>query len=353
MAPSPIEFNVLLGDQIVLCSSIAETITNLKKKEKINLTRSVLHGRLKMVDDSWATCRSQHARLGLLATEDDRTKEDYFSQNCFSATEENYLDTIDFINDLLSPESSSGPSTSSLWPHHETREEGSLLVARLPRIELPSFSGSYIDWVNFRDLLESLVAKNKSLSNVEKLQYLKVSLSGEATSVLKNVTVTAANYERAWEDLKERYENTRAIINAYLRALFTAAPVGQDTLTGLKQLRDTAVEVTTALANLSRPVQHWGDLLVFLMVQKVDSPTLKEWESSLVATTDYPDFKKLKAFLDVRIKALEAKAYAQTLSVNKPTSERIRAHHSNAFTGNTKVEGPFCQSDHKSIIVIN
>lgn len=123
-------------------------------------------------------------------------------------------------------------------------------TVKLPRIELPSYSGDYADWQNFHDLFDSLVHKNMSLSRVEKLHYLKSSLTGEAATLLKNLQVTEANYTVAWTSVKSRYNNKRAIINAQLHALYGIPTVSTDALSGLKSLRDTTVEVRTALTNL-------------------------------------------------------------------------------------------------------
>ncbi|XP_072934991.1 uncharacterized protein [Epargyreus clarus] len=51
---------------------------------------------------------------------------------------------------------------------------------RLPRIELPTYSGKYEEWPTFQDLFVSLVHNNTSLSDVQKLHYLKCSVAGEA-----------------------------------------------------------------------------------------------------------------------------------------------------------------------------
>lgn len=40
------------------------------------------------------------------------------------------------------------------------------------------------------------------LSKVQKLHYFKANLSGEANLVLSNIGITDANYESAWELLK-------------------------------------------------------------------------------------------------------------------------------------------------------
>ncbi|GIX87492.1 hypothetical protein CDAR_463221 [Caerostris darwini] len=55
---------------------------------------------------------------------------------------------------------------------------------KLPRIELPIFTSNYIDWISFRDLFLASVGNNESLSDSQKLQYLKLSVKGEASPLL-------------------------------------------------------------------------------------------------------------------------------------------------------------------------
>jgi len=50
----------------------------------------------------------------------------------------------------------------------------------LPRVQLPHFSGRYEDWPPYRDLFQSLIIDDTSLSDVTLLHYLKSSLKGEA-----------------------------------------------------------------------------------------------------------------------------------------------------------------------------
>ncbi|XP_070163515.1 uncharacterized protein [Polyergus mexicanus] len=68
---------------------------------------------------------------------------------------------------------------------------------KLPNIELPKFDGNYERWIPFRDLFESLIASNAVLSPVQKLHYLRSTLSGEAAKVIMALEVTNDNYETA------------------------------------------------------------------------------------------------------------------------------------------------------------
>ena len=64
-------------------------------------------------------------------------------------------------------------------PPNTTAAPGARKV-QLPKLSLPTFSGLQEDWESFRDLFRSLVHLDADLSGVQKLQYLKTSVQGEA-----------------------------------------------------------------------------------------------------------------------------------------------------------------------------
>uniref|UniRef100_A0ABD2WH36 Uncharacterized protein n=1 Tax=Trichogramma kaykai TaxID=54128 RepID=A0ABD2WH36_9HYME len=78
------------------------------------------------------------------------------------------------------------------------RRDGSVSTqsrSRLPQIHVPEFSGLREDWESFRDLFLALVHTDETLSNVERLYYLKT-LKVEASSA---VVSTLPTYTRVPE----------------------------------------------------------------------------------------------------------------------------------------------------------
>lgn len=65
---------------------------------------------------------------------------------------------------------------------------------RLPTIELPKFSGEAAEWLSFRDTFESLINKNETIDPIQKFHYLKASLEGSASQIIKSLEFTAVNY---------------------------------------------------------------------------------------------------------------------------------------------------------------
>ncbi|EGI64092.1 hypothetical protein G5I_07674, partial [Acromyrmex echinatior] len=67
------------------------------------------------------------------------------------------------------------------------------------------------DWPTFRDLFQSIVGDNSSISAIEKFHYLKTYLEGPAEELIRPLAVTGDNYPQLWELLSEQYENKREL----------------------------------------------------------------------------------------------------------------------------------------------
>ncbi|GFV57412.1 uncharacterized protein TNCV_2299281 [Trichonephila clavipes] len=126
---------------------------------------------------------------------------------------------------------------------------------KLPRIELPVFTSNYIDWISFRDLLLASVGNNSTLSDSQKLQYLKLSVKGEVATLLQSIQITNDNYKKAWNALTERYENEAEIINAALNKLVSQPVLKQESASGLQKLIDTNQQCIDTLQTLRQPVE--------------------------------------------------------------------------------------------------
>ena len=63
-------------------------------------------------------------------------------------------------------------------------------MIKLPQVNLPHFDGAYYNWLSFRDSYEQMFHFKKDLVDVEKLQYLKTCVSGEAAQLIKHLQTT-------------------------------------------------------------------------------------------------------------------------------------------------------------------
>ena len=90
-------------------------------------------------------------------------------------------------------------------------------------------------WSTFWDSYESTVHKNKDLSDVDKLNYLRLLLEHSAYDAIAGLTLSAANYKEAIEILEKRFGNKQMIIAKHMETLLNTEAVASDN--NLKELR--------------------------------------------------------------------------------------------------------------------
>ncbi|XP_028403790.1 uncharacterized protein LOC114541524, partial [Dendronephthya gigantea] len=91
------------------------------------------------------------------------------------------------------------PSTT---PHHPSPLNQN---SRLPKLNLPTFSGNPLQWFTFWDSFEATVHTNPTLGDVQKFSYLKAQLVGDASRAITGFPLTNHNYTKAVQLLKERF----------------------------------------------------------------------------------------------------------------------------------------------------
>lgn len=187
---------------------------------------------------------------------------------------------------------------------------------KLPTISLPKYNGIYQNWLEFRDTFRSLIHDNSAISNVQKFHYLRASLEGDASSVIKSLELSCSNYEVAWNTLLERYDNDKLLIYNHVKTLFNTESISKESAGALRKLSDDFSKNLRALEQLNQPVAEWDTILVYLISTKLDNVTLREWEN-FKADLENPKFGDIKSFLKSRADMLEM------VSQNQPEKRKI------------------------------
>ncbi|XP_028175834.1 uncharacterized protein LOC114364051 [Ostrinia furnacalis] len=215
---------------------------------------------------------------------------------------------------------------------------------KLPKVNIPIFSGKYSEWNTFRDLFQSLIHTNKTLGNAQKLLYLKGYLQGEAEQLLCNIPITDSNYEHCWGLLDERYNNKRYICHHILKRLLSQKNVTCESASGLKGLMDTTNDCLSALSNIGIDTSTWDVLVIHIITLKLDPESKRQWEFSIADnnSTELPTYDQFEQFLKNRYRALEFLSSESKPIPNKnlPVSQ-IKAMHV------TTLVCPFCKKEHK------
>jgi len=152
------------------------------------------------------------------------------------------------------------------------QEESSV---KLPKLEINSFGGDKLKWIEFWDSFESTIHKNKRISNVEKFNYLKSKLTGEAMQVISGLTLSNENYAVAINILKERYGNVQDVVNLHYNKMINLQPAS-NTTSSLRLFHDNINKHLRSLEVLHQDVNQ--DVFVSIVTSKLPQDVLLQLE---------------------------------------------------------------------------
>ena len=119
---------------------------------------------------------------------------------------------------------------------------------RLPKIAVPTFDGDPLKWMNFWEQFEISTHSKEQLTSAEKMAYLQDTLMGRpAERVIEGLAQMADKYKEAISCLQSRYNRTRLIHQAHVRAMLEATPLKNDSGKEIWRLHDIANQHTHAL----------------------------------------------------------------------------------------------------------
>ncbi|XP_059054462.1 uncharacterized protein LOC131848562 [Achroia grisella] len=239
-----------------------------------------------------------------------------------------------------------------------TRASNNHKLVRLPTIQLPRFSGSYDDYLEFRDTFTSLIHNNDEIDEVNKFHYLRASLEGSAAVVIQSVEFSSSNYAVAWKLLCDRFDNKRLLIQNHVSSLFNVEAITKESSANLKRLIDQVNKNLRALESLGEPVKHWDTLLIHIITHKLDSKTYREWEEfkghshkdTSITFDTFLEFIRNRADL---IETLELSCVNQG-NLNHKSTMKLKSmvsvhgshpHHSNTAESHNRI-CPKCKGDH-------
>lgn len=228
----------------------------------------------------------------------------------------------------------------------ERQDQAELAV---PAIQIAPFDGSPEKWESFRESFEHIFHLRRTMPAIHKLQHLKSCLRGEAEELISNFSLTNENYEAAWSLVKQRYDNPYELTRAHLRTL-TSMQLCKENASDIRRLINRISSSLLALRNLQRPVDHWHDLIVFLVTEKLDFETRKLWEQRDTDRTIFPTWNDLEQFLENRVRALSAVSNIKPPPAPNSQSARNRNIRSHFVSGRQssppRFSCPCCQNEH-------
>ncbi|XP_046601937.1 uncharacterized protein LOC124295559 [Neodiprion lecontei] len=284
---------------------ISRAVENLRKLGEAKITYGQVKSRLNALNSSWNKFQENHEKI---------------SEIKFAAKG----DQLDAIKRLSLRLQQPRKPLQLLKTHQQEDHQNGYRVSECPLSRAATQNES-----RFTTSSRRWFAKNTQLSEVEKLHYLKTSVTDEPLQLIKNISLTAENFPRAWETLVSRYENKRLLTDSHLATLFAIPRVTKKSSSELKSLHSNTCEAFGALELLDSPEKLGDHIIVHMTIRKLDPASLEEWEKSVSEKLEPPTFAELKAFLIGRIHTLEAveQAHAHNqIATSKPHSSQGRSN---------------------------
>ncbi|XP_058792923.1 uncharacterized protein LOC131665187 [Phymastichus coffea] len=292
--------------------AIQRTAEKVASTPTTNWTLGSIESRLELLDSYW---RDFHRNHGQLLTLGDASAVDYRLSDTFASAEELYVESRGVLLDhqvrcTIPEDRTSTPGAFITAADHGT----DFPLSKLPRLELPTFSGKPEDWEAFRDLFVDLVHDNATLGEATKINYLKTNVKGAAEEALRSFRSIAINYKQAWEALCRRYDQPKLRVRDHLAALVNLRPLIEETPEGLQILMDELNRCRTQLERLNQAVQTWDVWFVFMGVRALDPVTKRAWEEEpepsmpfdTSSMTGEASFRQFTEFLQRRYCTLRA-----------------------------------------------
>ena len=198
---------------------------------------------------------------------------------------------------------------------------GTMRMNRLPVLELGEFSGDPVEFADWETSFNSFIG-SQNLSNMEKLQYLKKYVKGEAKECLQGYFIAGNSetaYHLAMAQLKERFGNAYDVARAFRKELANWPKIGPKDGPGMRRYADFLFQCNGAMSSAS-------ELAILNDCQENEklAEKLPEWmkiswgrkiSEHRKQEHSYPSFQKFCMF----VKA-EAEVMAEPL-LNQPAKE--------------------------------
>lgn len=190
-----------------------------------------------------------------------------------------------------------------VYSQNQDHEGNSRPTIKLAPMRITPFSGNLAEWIEFKATCRAVLPD--TVPEIQRLQQLKDALLGEARMLVSHILPANGAYDKAMQLLKNRYENTRAIVNGHLRRLYAIPTIETPTSKAFRDMENTISGLTAALECCELDTSSWDAILVFHLTQRFDKDTLALWEEKLDGNRTVPTLAVFLKFLGTRTTVLE------------------------------------------------
>ena len=128
-------------------------------------------------------------------TENDTISEEIEAERARIDDNDLKIKALEMAEERIEEAADAAPRQSQTVP--EDNQQASTSGLKLPKLNLPTFTGKYSGWTPFSDTFIGTVDSNRTLGNNQKLHCLSSSLKYEPDRLLSHLPTSSANYEVA------------------------------------------------------------------------------------------------------------------------------------------------------------
>ncbi|GFT35190.1 uncharacterized protein TNCV_352981 [Trichonephila clavipes] len=188
------------------------------------------------------------------------------------------------------------PTNPNTWFEKNKYENGTFAQTKIPPIILPTFSGKYEQFSNFKSQFDDLITTNEQLTQSQKLYYLNSCLSNE----VKEFASTFDTFSSLYEALESRYDNKRLIVYIHVQQILNFKKIERENPKEIREMIDCIKKNLRALKLLNYEQNNlFNVFLLNIMLKKLDNESRKNFELRLNAK-HVPTFDEFIAFLEQR-----------------------------------------------------
>lgn len=277
-----------------------------------------------------------------------------FTQIAFNA-EDSYLDARLLLQELNEEAEATEANSRNISSPNTDPIDSSI---KLCRLTIKPFSGKYEDWAEFRDIFRSCIKQNSRIPDIQKLHQLKSLLSDEPATLIKNLKMQDNNFEIAWKTLDDHYDNPNKVVWGYLQRFFEIPTIstGTASATDLRNMIITTSDLIQSLPDFQIDTTSWDTILIYVLIQKLDTVTINYWHEDRKAEKGVPSFKRFRTFLETRLSVCESKegrrksALMPTTSTPKLTTQKMitKPVARSLLSQTTTVKCELCDKEHRT-----
>ncbi|XP_051155339.1 uncharacterized protein LOC127277934 [Leptopilina boulardi] len=227
-------------------------------------------------------------------------------------------------------------------------------LSSLPKIEAKRFDGTLENWRMYRDWFIQTIHNRENLTDAQRLDYLKRTLTGEAEKTISAFQPSDENYAVEWKLLESTYDIEYVLIFRHCDLLLETPIMKRSSADEIRKLTNHIQTQLLAMKAFGEKIENWNTIISRVILRSLDKETEREWNRSKQGNK-VPNYEDILSFL---------REQATRLTFIKPAMTNFNNNSTNNSNGkpkntNNKNRGPenthsfLTSTDEKQCVICN